>query len=538
MKTDVSQIGIFIFSFNLMLLFSAVISAQDASLKADMVDEVTDGNTTITVSDTGESPATAGQRTEINGTDAASETTDTMAISAATEADSDATSVASPSGTPLGTGEEAGDGAAAVTVKVTGKSSATVDGAGADKASGKSLSRADTASDETDDARPGFFRKLAKKSKSTVKARVFGYYKFSDQAGDHNQFKLDVARINFSYSSGRTLEAVLEYDFSNLVDEDDVKDGLRDAYVRLEPIRAFGIQLGQFKKPFSRLELMSRKRLPTITRGESNEYALEFLHYGGRDIGAMVSGRLIKKIKLDYYAGIFNGAGTDNVDLGSNSLDYAFRVESKPVKWLDVGVAASIHNVREDDYSEFFDPYAYENLTDDDFPVWLNNTMIPNYGEYAMARFADAYPWLSGKQWLIEMDTGLKLGDFEASLETMLGENWWFKDAPYLWSVTGLLSYKFPFFGGAMAVEPALFAEMLYIEDRDWTWRVRMMQLTPGVNVHFGDNVRLMIHGQLVRTTGVEADIDEAPLAGFWPGEWPGSFSGYKNLFIQLAFAN
>ena len=386
--------------------------------------------------------------------------------------------------------------------------------------------------------KPGFLQALTEKSKRSVKARVFGFYRFSNEEGHQNQFEIDSARFNLSFKYDRFLEAAIEYDFAGLVDDDEVKDGLRDAYIRIEPLRAFGIQLGQFKKPFSRLELTSRKRLPTISRGETNDYALGFLHFGGRDVGAMVSGRLIKKIKLEYYAGIFNGTGTDNVEPASASLDYVFRLESKPVKWLEVGVAASAHTVRKADFKEFFDPYAYEGLDDDDFPSWVNNTTVPGYEEYAMASFTSTYPWLAGRHWMGEFDFELDFGRFEAVFEMAMGQNWWFEKSPYLWSMTGLISYKFPLFGGAMAIEPAVFAEMLHIEDEDWTWRVRMLQLTPGVNIHFGDDVRLMIHGQLARTTGVEADIDEAPLAGFWPGEWPGDFKGYKNLFIQLGFAN
>lgn len=365
---------------------------------------------------------------------------------------------------------------------------------------------------------PKFFRKLKEESKTEIKTRLFGYYMFTDREGVQNQFVLDTARLNFIAKQGRFLEAVLKYDFSNTVNGHDVEDGVRDAYVRVEPVRAFGVQMGQFKKPFGGLELTSRGKLPSITRGEANDY-VEFLHYGGRDVGAMISGRLIKKIDLNYYAGIFNGDGPGNPDLVTPSLDYAFRLESEPLKWLEVGVAASAHAIRKEEIAE----------VDKDF--------TPGTPE--------DYAWISGRHWMGELDIKFDVGNFEAIIETTLGQNWWFKESPYLWSLAAVLNYKFPLFGGAMAIEPVLFAEMLDIEDENWAWRVRLMQLAPGLNVHFGDNVRLMIHGQLAKTIGKESDFYDSELDDViietdldWPGGWPGEFTGYKNLFIQLAFAN
>ncbi len=383
-----------------------------------------------------------------------------------------------------------------------------------------------------------FFKKLMKKSRRDVAARLFGYYKITDKPDVPRRFELDTARLNLSWRYGRAVEAAIEYDFAGLVKRDsdgvEIRDGLRDAYIRLEPVRWLGFQMGHFKKPFSRLELTSRRKLPTISRGEANDYALGFLDYGGRDIGAMISGRLIKSIKLEYAASVFNGGGIDNVYMGTDSLDYVFRLESRPLDWLSVGASFSARVIDEDDFEEFFDASDYEGLVDDDFPDWL----VPDNQEFSLAVFSREYNWLAGTHVMGELDLELRFGGFEAVVETMLGENWWFKESPYLWSISSLLSYRFPLFEGAMAVEPVLFAELLHIEDPDWTWRVRMVELNPGVNVHFGKDVRLMIHGQLIWTQGVEADIDEAPLSGFWPGEWPGAFADSKTLFIQVGFAN
>lgn len=379
-----------------------------------------------------------------------------------------------------------------------------------------------------------FLKKLKKKTKRRIKARMFAHYELSDKRDAPNHFELGVARVNFYWSQGRVFDAVLKYDFANLIDGDEVKDGLKDAYLRLEPVRWAGVQVGQFKKPFSRIELTSRKKLPSFSRGESNDYISDFLHYGDRDLGVMLSGRLVKKIKLDYAAGVFNGGGPGTEKLGEGSKDVAFRLDLKPTKWLGLGASASARIIKEEDLEIVFDASDYAGLVDNDFPLWLN----PEDQEASMAGFVSAYPWLTGTHWMGEIDAAVEFGGFGAMVEMSLGENWWFEQSPYLWSVATIMSYQFSIAHDRMAIEPTLMAESMHIEDASWTWRVRLIQVAPGVNVHFGKNLRLMIHGEWIKTTGTEADIDEAPLLGFWPGEWPGAFVDSKSLYVQLGFAN
>ena len=65
-----------------------------------------------------------------------------------------------------------------------------------------------------------------------------------------------------------------------------------------------------------------------------------------------------------------------------------------------------------------------------------------------------------------------------------------------------------------------------------------MVELSPGINLHLGKNLRLMVHGRFLLTEGGESAIDEAPYKGFWPGEWPGTFADSKSVFFQLAYAD
>ncbi|MBN2340531.1 MAG: hypothetical protein JXX29_15670 [Deltaproteobacteria bacterium] len=388
---------------------------------------------------------------------------------------------------------------------------------------------------KSDSKKLSFLEKVAKKSERSIKVRIFTHYELSDEKDAPNHFELGMARLNLDWSHGRFLNAVLKYDFADLVNGEEAMDGLRDAYIRIEPIRWFGVQVGEFKKPFSRVELTSRKQLPVFSRGEANDYIVGFLQYGDRDLGLMVSGRLWKKWKLDYALGVFNGGGRSVAELGEGSKDVSFRLDSRPLKWLWVGASASARILRDKDLETVFDPSDY-NYSDDvsDYPFWLSY----DDPEDQMAGFIADYPWLTGTHWMGELDAKVKFSHFEAVVEGMIGENWWFEESPYIWSITTILSAPFPVAGGRMKIEPALMAEVMSIEHESWTWRARMFEVSPGVNLHFGDDFRIMVHGRWNRTQGEESDFDEAPLRGFWPGEWPGSFADSTSLFVQLAYAN
>ena len=68
-------------------------------------------------------------------------------------------------------------------------------------------------------------------------------------------------------------------------------------------------------------------------------------------------------------------------------------------------------------------------------------------------------------------------------------------------------------------------------------WRARMWSLVPGVNLHIGKHVRVMLNGEFVLTEGSESDIDGAPWENLWPNEWPGNWAESKRLLLQLAFS-
>ena len=132
---------------------------------------------------------------------------------------------------------------------------------------------------------------------------------------------------------------------------------LLDAYVQYKPLGDYlKFAAGQFILPFS-LEIISADRnLETIDRSQvvnalvarkgdaSNGIVDSIGNQNGRDIGIQASGSLIKfqdRNLVDYYVGLFNGAGIDVTD-NNKSKDVSTRVVIHPLSILSLG--ASYYN--------------------------------------------------------------------------------------------------------------------------------------------------------------------------------------------------
>src|SRR3990172_10021201 len=111
---------------------------------------------------------------------------------------------------------------------------------------------------------------------------------------------------------------------------------MRDAYLRVGLARtggvAFGLTMGQEKKPFNRYELTSSNTLLSIERGarlrgfsgaEAQNNLLEENGYIAHDIGASLDGAAWSG-RLGLKAGIYNGSGESAAD-ANNAKTYAAR---------------------------------------------------------------------------------------------------------------------------------------------------------------------------------------------------------------------
>ena len=370
-----------------------------------------------------------------------------------------------------------------------------------------------------------------------IGARLFVMWSLtSDKSDPIHEFEVNMARLKLTWSQWKLVEAVLKLDVDHLVMDASTAAILRDVYVRIQPFPWLGLRVGQFKKPFSKIELTSRRRLPFITRGKTNGWIAEDLAFGDRDIGLMLEGRIWEKIRLDYMIGVFNGAGMNvrELDLTARK-DLVFRLETRPVKWLSFGANASLKFIEKEDLDLFS---RGADLTAEYHDDWVTLGLDTDFEEYARDRFRDEHSWMTGVAWMTGVDVLIRIQKMRILVENLFGESWWFRseDYSYSWSLVLSLSYKWKIAREwKIWLEPALRGEMITLLPGPGRWSARMWQIVPGVNLHLGRHVRVMVHGDFVITEDDEPD--ESTGDGLWPGEWPGPWRDTARLMVQLAFS-
>jgi hypothetical protein len=182
---------------------------------------------------------------------------------------------------------------------------------------------------------------------------------------DSSAFSVERARFDGRWKPSDWVRLVLEFEGAGLVGSNDQEDCgvvMLDAYGRFDVHPALRIHIGQFKKPFSRLKMMSSFDLYLPVRGLLNRYAVtrqcswtpkqsdvvgqhevrRACHggYGGRDVGVMVSGRFKKLARLQYYLGVFSGPGIVEGREESHK-DLVGRIQFRLFKGLRLAVNAT-----------------------------------------------------------------------------------------------------------------------------------------------------------------------------------------------------
>jgi hypothetical protein len=284
-----------------------------------------------------------------------------------------------------------------------------------------------------------------------------------------NEFEVKRARLKASWRPERWMLAMIQIDVAEALELGG--SILRDAYVHLSPLDQLQIRVGQFKKPFSGLELQSPGKLRVIERGPGVKYIAEDLLYGDRDLGVQLSGRLVKSVKLDYEIGVFNGSGPD-IDEMDNSKDLVARVQMRPIKQLELGANLSV--------KLFSDPADRQ-------PAW------------ALAAGGDVRLQIKGFRLFAE---ALAAADHAAYVTdtTVTPES-----TPNAYVFLAMASYRHKFKTGVrFALEPAFKVELfdpnsIYAADHIWV-------LTPGVNAYLGKYFKLMLDGEFVRSNRQSPD--------------------------------
>lgn len=147
------------------------------------------------------------------------------------------------------------------------------------------------------------------------------------QRDNEFDFFLNQARFTVGGNWGKPLSAELDLDFSS-------NHAIRDAWLNFRVARPFQVRVGQFKRPFSRIELIGAGHLPMRSRGLSNHQIVGDLGYGGRSLGAQLWGR-IKSLALEW------AVCASNPPPEFPGVDLHARVVVSPVKWLAVGLGGA-----------------------------------------------------------------------------------------------------------------------------------------------------------------------------------------------------
>jgi len=177
--------------------------------------------------------------------------------------------------------------------------------------------------------------------------------RFDPSAAVTSAFEIRRLRIQADVRIGENITMVIQpsYEMAAL--------RMRDAYLRVGLARtggvAFGLTVGQEKKPFNRYELTSSNTLLSIERGarlrgfsgaEAQNNLLEENGYVAHDLGASLDGAFANG-RVVVKAGAYNGSGESAVDV-NNAKTFAARGvatvladdEQRPVLRVGAGVIA------------------------------------------------------------------------------------------------------------------------------------------------------------------------------------------------------
>ena len=195
--------------------------------------------------------------------------------------------------------------------------------------------------------------------------RLQSQFHTSSVEGAASTFEMRRVRIGAEVTIGDAMRGMIEpeYALGNLK--------LRQAWLEYDVADWMSVRAGQFKKPFSLMQLTSSLTIPTIERGlrirgiassyasqdeaagapvlsdadgpllGEHQWLLDALGYQNYDIGVGVHGSLGA---LSYDAGLFNGGGADVLD-DDDGKALAARVELAASESLTFGAAISRSNL-------------------------------------------------------------------------------------------------------------------------------------------------------------------------------------------------
>lgn len=197
--------------------------------------------------------------------------------------------------------------------------------------------------------------------------KISGFVQALYQADFDKDFKLEdntgrMRRVRMSVSGKLTnkLSYKIQGDFVREI-------MLVDAYAKYDFCKAFSLQAGQFKIPFTMETAMNPLDLEIFDYGDIVQKLVGYddvcgIKGIGRDIGAMATGKLFAKgpednqyYLLEYAVGVFNGNGVNNTD-NNNRKDVAGRLVFHPwIKEVSLTGSCYIGNFKKDSDNTYGD---------------------------------------------------------------------------------------------------------------------------------------------------------------------------------------
>lgn len=120
-------------------------------------------------------------------------------------------------------------------------------------------------------------------------------------------------RPEIRWEPSEAIRGVFEMDFAG-------DPRITDAFVRVRSERV-GVRVGQFKPPFSTLEMASRWEIPTADRGLLSEVLVDAMGWAGRRPGIEAQLRKNGHFDLDVRLGLFRASHTRGDRIGDEGFD-------------------------------------------------------------------------------------------------------------------------------------------------------------------------------------------------------------------------
>lgn len=155
------------------------------------------------------------------------------------------------------------------------------------------------------------------------------------------------ARVGVDARYRDVLRVRATIELSDLLDKPEPGMVLRNAWTNIRIHPAFQIRAGQFKRPYSRLELRGFSSIPFIGRGLFNRIAVEDLGWGERALGMKLWGDIKPALpgldRLRWQLSVTNHA----VSGAPHGFDAHARLTYDPTHWLSFGANAAYKSVQD-----------------------------------------------------------------------------------------------------------------------------------------------------------------------------------------------